>query len=78
MIRGLDHVQVMLDQEHCVSGVHQPVQRFQHPLHVGQVQARCRFVENVHGVFRALKFAEFCRHFDALSLAAGKCRRRLS
>jgi len=50
----LDHIQVMLNQEHRVSGVDEPVQGLEQPFHVGQVQAGRRLVENINGVFRSL------------------------
>ena len=39
MVGGLDHVHVVLDQEHAVSGVHELVQRREETFDVGQVQA---------------------------------------
>jgi hypothetical protein len=47
VIGCLDHVDVMLDREHGVPGIHQLVQRLQQPLHVRQMQAGDRLVEDV-------------------------------
>ena len=47
VIGRLDHVDVMLDQEHGVPGIHQSVQRREQPLDVGQMQAGGRLVEDV-------------------------------
>ena len=38
VVRGLDDVEVMLDEQHRVAGVDEPVQRFEQPL----TSARCR------------------------------------
>ena len=47
VVGGLDHVQMVLDQQHRVPGVDQPVQRLEQALDVGQVQTRGRLVEDV-------------------------------
>ena len=47
VVGGLDHVQVVLDQQHRVAGVDEPVERLQQALDVGQVQAGGRLVEDV-------------------------------
>ncbi len=57
VVGGLDHVEVVLDQQDGVAGVHQPVQTCQQALHVRQVQPRRRLVEDVDGV---LRHAEAC------------------
>jgi hypothetical protein len=49
VIDRLDHVEVMLDQQDRVPGVHELVQRLQQPLDVRQVQARRRLVKDVTG-----------------------------
>ena len=78
VVGGLDHVHVMLDQEHGVPGVDQLVQRREQPLDVGQVQAGGRLVEDVDRVLRPLQLAQLGRDLDALRLAAGQRRRRLA
>ncbi len=70
MVRRLDDVEVVLDQQHRVAGVDQAVQRLQQPLDVGQVQPRRGLIEDVDGVFRALERAQLRRDLDALRLAA--------
>ena len=64
VIGGLDHVEVVLDQQHRVAGVDEPVQRGQQPLDVRQVQAGRRLVEDVDGVLRALQRAQLGRDLD--------------
>ena len=56
----------------------QPVQAFQQPVDVGEVQARRRLVEDVEVVLAALQLAEFARQLDALGFAAGERRRGLA
>ena len=41
VIRRLDHVQMMLDQYHAVSRVHELVERHEQPFHVRQVIDQC-------------------------------------
>src|SRR5712671_2467589 len=38
-VRGLDHVEVVLDHDHRVAGVDQPAEHVEEPLDVGEVQA---------------------------------------
>ncbi len=45
-----DHVQVVLDDDHAVPAVHQPVQRADEFVHVGHVQAHGGLVQHVQGV----------------------------
>ena len=78
VVGRLDHVEVVLDQQHRVAGVHQPVQRLEQPLDVREVQAGRRLVEDVDGVLRALQLAQLRRDLDPLRLAAGQRRRRLA
>jgi hypothetical protein len=64
MIRGLDDVHVMLDEQHCVAGVHQPVQRGQQAFDVGEMQSGGRLIQDVDGVTRTLQGAELGRDLD--------------
>ena len=43
----LDHVEVVLDHEHRVARVHQPLQHLEQLLDVGEVEAGRRLVEDV-------------------------------
>src|SRR5438445_6395272 len=43
----LDHVEVVLDHEHRVPGVDEPLQHLEQLLDVGEVQTRGRLVEDV-------------------------------
>jgi len=49
-VGGADHVEVVLDDDDAVSGVHQPLQHRQQPGYVGGVQSCGRFVEQVEGM----------------------------
>ena len=70
MIGCLDHVEVVLDEQNGVSGVHETIERLQQPLDVGEMQSRRRLVEDVDGVLRPLQRAQLCRDLDPLRLAA--------
>jgi hypothetical protein len=45
----LDHVEVVLDDDHGVAGLHQAPKHLDEALHVGEVQAGGRLVEDVEG-----------------------------
>ena len=46
-VGALDDVEVVLDHDDAVAGVHQPLQHLQQSLHVGEVQAGRGLVEDV-------------------------------
>ncbi len=70
VVGRLNHVEMMLDQQHCVPGVDEPVQRLEQPLDVRQVQACRRLVEDVDRMFRPLQGAQLGRDLDPLGLSA--------
>ena len=76
-VRGLDHVEVVLDHEHGVAPVDQAMQHVQQHAHIFEVQAGRRLVENVQRAAR-VAFREFRRELDALRFAAGQRRRALA
>src|SRR5262245_36645389 len=78
VVSGLDYVEMMLDHQYSVPGINQLIQTFEQSLNVGEVEARCRLVEDVEDVFAALQFAEFARELDALCLAARQSGGRLA
>ena len=47
MVEGFDHIQVVLDREQRMPGVYQRTQGLEQPLHIRQVQAGRRLVEDV-------------------------------
>ena len=69
-VGGLDHVQVVLDHDDGVAGVHQAVEAFEEALDVGEVEAGGRLVEDGEEAPAALQLREFVRELDALRLAA--------
>src|SRR5688500_16156478 len=71
VVGRLDHVEMMLDENHGVPGVHQLVERLEQPLDVGKVKAGGWFVEDVDRVLGALQLAQLGRDLHALRLAAG-------
>ena len=64
----LDDVQVVLDDEHGIPPVHQPVEDVQQLADVVEVESRGRFVQQVDGLAGA-RPGEFLRQLDALRLA---------
>ena len=76
-------VEVVLDHDHAVAGVHQPLQHLDEFLDVGHVQADGGFVQHIEGVlalaprdidaeFVGAHLREFRDQFDPLALAAGQ------
>ena len=74
VVRGLDRLEVVLDDEHRVAAVAQPEQQREQPVHVARVQPDRRLVEHVERVDEAR--AERVGEPDALRLAAGERARR--
>ena len=54
VVGGLDHVHVMLDQDHGVPGIDQAVERGEQALDVGEVEAGGRLVEDVDATLAQL------------------------
>ena len=77
IVSHLDDVEVMLDNHHGVSFLHQAVQDGDEHAYIFKVQSRGRLVENVERAPR-VSFGEFRGELHALALAARKGGRRLS
>ena len=76
-VRGLDHVEIVLDDDDGVALVHQPLQNEHEFADVLEVQARRRLVEDVHrAAIGAL--LQLRRQLHALRLATRQRRRRLA
>ncbi len=73
VVGGADHVQVVLDDDDGVAGVHESVQDGEELLHVGEVQPRRRLVEDVDGVAGG-PLAELARELYPLGLTARERR----
>ena len=58
IIGRFDHVQVVLDHHHRMPMIDQPVQAFQQPIDVGEVQTGRRLVQDVQVVFTAFQLSE--------------------
>jgi hypothetical protein len=67
----------VLDHEHRVAGVDEPLQHLEQLLDVGEVQAGGRLVEDVERAPGAT-LRQLGRELDALRLAARERRRRLA
>ena len=70
VIGRLDHVRVVLDDDHGVAPVAQQLQQLGQAVHVARVEPDARLVEDVHHVDQAA--AEVLDQLDALGLAAGQ------
>ena len=67
----LDDVEVVLDDEHRVAGVHQALQNLEQLLHVGEVQTGGGLVEDVERVARG-DLGQLGGQLHPLGLAAGQ------
>ena len=65
-----DRILVVLDDDHRVAEIAQPIQRAQQPVVVALMQADRRLIEDVHDTDQAR--ADLAREPDALRLAAGE------
>ena len=61
-----DHVEMMLDHEHSMPGIHQAVQTFEKLRHVGKMQPRRRLVEDIEIVTAMLQLGELGAELHAL------------
>ena len=77
MVGGLDDVEVVLDDDHGVAGVHQAVEHAQQLADVLEVQAGGGLVEDVEGAAGGA-LGQLARELDALRLAAGEGGRGLA
>ena len=78
-VGGLDHVEVVLDEQHRVAGVHQVAEDTQQLVDVVQVQPGGRLVEDVELAAAAPRAErQLARDLDALRLAAGERGRGLA
>ena len=71
-VGALDDVEVVLDDDHGVSRVHQPVEHLDQHAHVVEVQAGRRLVENVElpAARACRRCGELARDLEPLRLAA--------
>ena len=69
-IGGLNHVQVVFDDDDRVAGIDEAVQHLQQLVDVGEMQTGRRFIEKVECLAGAAP-AQFAGQLDALGLAAG-------
>ena len=76
-VGGLDHVEVVLDHDHRVAAVDQPVQHLEQQAHVLEVQAGRRLVEDVERA-PGVPLGQLGGELHALRLAAGQRRRGLA
>ena len=77
IIGPLDDIEVVLDDDDGVAGIDELVQHLDQPVHVGDVQAGRRLVENIDGL-SGVPPGQLVRELDQLRLAARKSRRGLA
>jgi len=58
VVRSLYHIEMMFYQQHTVTCINKPVQRFKQPFNIGQMQPGSRLIEYVHRVLRSLQLAQ--------------------
>ena len=75
-VGGLDHIEVVLDDQDRVAGLHEPLQDLQELADVLEVQPRRGLVQDVERV-AGRPLVQLARELDALRLAAGQRGRRL-
>ena len=73
----LDHVEIVLDDQHGVARIGEIVEHFEQHLDVGEVQPGGRLVEEIERAAGAL-FDQLAGQLDPLRLAPGKSRRWLA
>ncbi|OPZ82264.1 MAG: hypothetical protein BWY77_00252 [bacterium ADurb.Bin431] len=71
MIGGLDDIHLMLDHQHGIALVDQPIEDAQEHVAVLEMEAGGGFIEDIDGAPGA-DFAQFGGELDALGLAAGE------
>ena len=72
----LDHVEVVLDHEHGVACIDEPLEHLQELLDIGEMKAGCRFVKDVERPACG-DLAELGGELDPLRLASRKSGCRL-
>ena len=75
-VGGLDHVEVVLDHDHAVAGVDEPLQDVEQALDVREVQARRGLIQEVERA-PGCDLGELGGELHALRLSAGERRGRL-
>gem|GEM_PF-3061300 len=72
-VRGLDHVQVVLDDQHRIAGFNEPVEHREELPDVLEVESRCWLVEDVERAAGPAT-AQLSGQLDPLGFAAGEGR----
>ena len=74
MVRHLDDVEVMFDDDYRVTLVHEPLQHVHQHAYILKVQTCCRLVEQIEGL-ASIALGKLGRELHALALTARKgCR----
>ena len=77
IIRGLDHIQIMLNYYNGISTVRKSAQNLHQLLHICKMQSGRRFIQNLDRLASAA-LTKLCRQLDTLCFSSGKRSGRLS
>src|SRR5439155_10559656 len=77
VVRALDHVEVMLDQQNSVPDIYEAAEDIEEPSDVVEMQPRGRLVEHVERAARRAT-GKLARQLDALRLPSRQRRARLA
>ena len=69
IVSGFDNIQIMLNDQHRVACIANPLQDVQQARHIIAVQSRCRLVQNIEG-FAGTALCQFGCQFDSLRFTA--------
>ncbi len=72
-IGALDHVKIVLDDDHRIAQAYQPLKHVEQLVHVGKMKAGSRLVENVNRSSGS-PLGKFLGQLNPLRFAAGKRR----
>ena len=70
VVRRLDDVQVVLNNDNSIAAVDEELQNIHEVVNILAVQARRRFIQDIKGPARAA-FGQFRRQLDALRFTSG-------
>ena len=77
VVGAFDNVEIVLNNDHRVSGINQTIQHFYQLMHIGNMQAGSRLVQNINGL-SCFTLGKLQRQLHALRFTAGKCGRTLT
>ena len=67
IVRGLNYIQIVLDDDDCVAVGRQPAQNLRQFMHICKMKSCRRFIQDVYSLSRA-SLAQLCCQLDPLRL----------